>query len=163
MNAFLGAALLTGLRVRAETHTVYLNNKCGCGTSPMLIRGGQVLSSGANFTINGPLSSAIAYLQTTSGQQCGFNGEGCALIETTLTNPVPGRPGSGSSTDISLIPPHNFTVPVGFRYFNGCDGNGTECLLANCSTAFHRPEDTKVQVACQQDDVNLEIIFCSQL
>lgn len=34
---------------------------------------------------------------------CGDNGEGCTLVETTLVNPT--TPGSGSSTDISLIPP----------------------------------------------------------
>lgn len=36
-----------------------------------------------------------------------FNGEGCTLIETTLTNPT--SAGSGSSTDISLIPPYVHT------------------------------------------------------
>lgn len=34
---------------------------------------------------------------------CGFNGEGCTLVETTLQNPT--TAGSGSSTDLSLIPP----------------------------------------------------------
>ena len=33
---------------------------------------------------------------------CGFNGEGCTLVEATLQNPT--TPGSGSSADISLIP-----------------------------------------------------------
>ena len=32
---------------------------------------------------------------------CSFNGEGCTLVETTLQNPT--TPGSGFSTDISLI------------------------------------------------------------
>ena len=44
--------------------------------------------------------------------KCGFNGDGCTLIETTLVNPT--APGSGSSTDISLIPPHAFSVTSGF-------------------------------------------------
>ena len=43
---------------------------------------------------------------------CGLNGEGCTLIETTLKNPT--SPGAGSSTDISLIPPHTFSVTSGF-------------------------------------------------
>lgn len=37
--------------------------------------------------------------------RCGFNGDGCTLVELTLINPDPARPGSGSSADISLIPP----------------------------------------------------------
>ena len=127
---------------------------------PTLIQGGTVLSTGDDFTSNGPLIAAIAYvllsllstprppltnimissyLQTgtfppTSKRStpairlitflplirrrpqhpggCGFNGEGCTLIETTLVNPT--SPGSGSSTDISLIPPHSFSVTSGF-------------------------------------------------
>ena len=43
---------------------------------------------------------------------CGDNGEGCTLVETTLVNP--GAPGSGSSTDLSLIYPHAFSVTTGF-------------------------------------------------
>ena len=34
---------------------------------------------------------------------CGFNGEGCTLVEVTLQNPT--TAGSGSSADISLIEP----------------------------------------------------------
>ncbi|KAG6907990.1 hypothetical protein DXG01_006646 [Tephrocybe rancida] len=65
---------------------------------------------------------------------CGFNGDDCTLLETTLNNPV--VPGGGSSTDISLISPyvssapglslrfvklkhvgrHTFSVRTGFRY-----------------------------------------------
>lgn len=35
---------------------------------------------------------------------CGANGEGCTMVETTLVNPT--SPGSGSSTDITLISPY---------------------------------------------------------
>lgn len=45
---------------------------------------------------------------------CGFNGEGCTLIETTLINPT--SPGSGSSTDISLIPPYVSTPGGNDKY-----------------------------------------------
>ncbi|KAK7461292.1 hypothetical protein VKT23_008471 [Stygiomarasmius scandens] len=140
--------------VYAETHTVVFDNRCGFGT-PTLIQGPNVLSTGQSFTINGPLISAIAYLQTGS---CGFNGEGCTLIETTLKNPT--CAGCGSSTDISLIPPHSFSVTSGFGYFNGCDGAGADCTNGNCPTAFHNPDDTFVQVACQANNVNLAITFC---
>lgn len=66
----------------------------------MLIQGANVLSTGGAYTINGPLSSAIAYLQTGA---CLFNGEGCTTVETTLRNPP--SPGAGSSTDLTLIYP----------------------------------------------------------
>jgi hypothetical protein len=76
-----------------------------------------VLSTGGPFTATRPLRGAIAYLQTgkrlrrslfyldhnLSTGSCGFNGEGCTLVETTLLNAT--TDGSGSSTDISLIPP----------------------------------------------------------
>ncbi|EKM58948.1 uncharacterized protein PHACADRAFT_169427 [Phanerochaete carnosa HHB-10118-sp] len=90
---------------------------------------------------------------------CGDNGEGCTLIETTLKNPT--TPGSGSSTDISLIPPHTFSVTSGFGYFGaGCDKLGADCTSPSCPTAFHHPNDTHVQVPCQGDNVNLAITFC---
>ncbi|KAF9035568.1 Glp-like protein [Panaeolus papilionaceus] len=141
--------------VNAERHTVHFTNNCGFGT-PTLIQSGRVLSTGADYTVNGPLFAAIAYLQTGS---CGFNGEGCTLVELTLTNPVNG-PGSGSSADISLIPPLAFSVTSGFGYYNGCDGTGTDCTSASCTTAFHNPWETWVQVACQANDVNLAVTFC---
>jgi len=139
---------------RAESHTVHFTNNCGFGT-PTLVQNGNILSTGGDFTSNGPFISAIAYLQTGG---CGLNGEGCTLIETTLVNPT--SPGSGSSTDISLIPPHTFSVTSGFGYFNGCNGAGADCTNAGCGTAFHQPGDNNVQVACQTDNVDLAITFC---
>ncbi|KAJ7834426.1 hypothetical protein B0H13DRAFT_2426910 [Mycena leptocephala] len=139
----------------AETHTVTFNNNCGHGTPTLISQTGQVLSTGGAFTSNGPLRGAIAYLQSGS---CGFNGEGCTLVETTLVNPS--TAGSGSSTDLSLIPPHAFSVTTGFGYIGGCAPAGADCNNANCNTAFHVPTDTFVQVACQQDNANLVITFC---
>ncbi|KAF9473063.1 glycopeptide [Pholiota conissans] len=149
--AFTLMAVVIG--AHAESHTVTFDNRCGRGT-PMLIQGPNVLSTGQPFTSNGPLISAIAYLQTGP---CLFNGEGCTLVETTLVNPT--SPGSGSSSDISLIPPHAFNVAAGFTYNNGCSGH-TDCTDANCPTAFHKPDDTQVQVACQANNAGLTIIFC---
>ncbi|KAF7368078.1 Glycopeptide [Mycena sanguinolenta] len=83
----------------AESHTVTFSNRCGHGTPKLIGQHGAVLSSGGAHTSHGPLIGAIAYLQTGN---CGFNGEGCTLVETTLKNPT--TPGSGSSTDIS---PHS--------------------------------------------------------
>ncbi|PPR01381.1 hypothetical protein CVT24_006219 [Panaeolus cyanescens] len=154
-TALSAALVLAVIGANAETHTVHFDNRCGHGT-PTLIQGGRVLSTGGDFTSNGPLVAAIAYLQTGS---CGFNGEGCTLLETTLVNPT--SPGSGSSTDISLISPHAFSVTTGFGYFNGCDGAGADCSSPSCPTAFRQPSDTHVQVACQANNVNLAITFCA--
>jgi hypothetical protein len=79
-------------------------------------------------------------------------------VELTLINPT--CPGCGSSADISLIPPLSFSVPVDFAYYGGCDGLGATCSTANCKTAFFVPNDNQVQVACQDNDVNLKITFC---
>ncbi|KAJ7077543.1 glycopeptide [Mycena belliarum] len=89
---------------------------------------------------NGPLISAIAYLQTGG---CGFNGESCTLVELTLDN-------RGSSADLSLIP----------SYFGGCDGAGADCTGPNCPAAFEDPSQTFKQVGCSAANVNLAITFC---
>ncbi|KAJ7025789.1 hypothetical protein C8F04DRAFT_1400326 [Mycena alexandri] len=140
--------------VYAETHTVTFANNCGHGT-PQLIQGTTVLSSGGAYTIGGPLRSAIAYLQTGS---CGFNGEGCTMVEVTLVNPT--SPGAGSSVDLTLIPPHAFSVTTGFGYYNGCNNSGADCTSASCPTAFKVSDDTQVQVQCEVNDVDLVITFC---
>jgi hypothetical protein len=153
ISSFL-ALCFAAIVVSAETHTVRFNNQCGHGT-PQLIQGADLLSTGADYVSNGPLSSAIAYLQTGN---CGFNGENCVLVEMTLGNPT--CPGCGSSSDLSLIPPHAFNVETGFSYFGGCDGQGTTCDNGSCRTAFFNPNDNQVQVACQTDNVGLLITFC---
>ncbi|KAH9895123.1 hypothetical protein C8Q73DRAFT_693160 [Cubamyces lactineus] len=147
-------AVLAGALARAEQHTIRFENKCGKGT-PQLIQGGKVLSTGQDFTSNGPFAAGIAYLQTG---ECGFNGENCALLEMTLVNPT--SPGAGSSTDISLIAPHAFNVETSFSYFGGCDGQGATCDSGTCKSAFFQPNDNQVQVQCENNDVNLLITFC---
>ncbi|KAJ7097399.1 glycopeptide [Mycena epipterygia] len=150
MFSFLTSLVLLAVavgNVRAETHTVHFDNRCGFGT-PTLIQGPNVLSTG-DFTRNGPLISAIAYLQTGG---CGFNGEGCIIVETTLTNGF-------SSTDLSLIPPHAFDVTTGFGYFNGCDGAGADCTNSGCDTAFMNPSQTDRQVGCPASNVDLAVII----
>ncbi|KAF8171022.1 hypothetical protein K438DRAFT_1773429 [Mycena galopus ATCC 62051] len=139
----------------AESHTVTFSNNCGYGTPTLIGEGGVVLSTGGAYTINGPLNGAIAYLQTGG---CGFNGENCLMVETTLKNPT--TEGSGSSTDLTLIAPHAFSVTTGFGYYGACSPAGADCNNANCNTAFHVSTDTFVQVACQEDNANLVITFC---
>lgn len=156
VQVFFGLALALSATsaVRAESHTVKFDNQCGKGT-PTLIVGGKVVSTGEAYTSNGALVGGIGYLQTG---ECGFNGEGCTLMEMTLGNPT--CAGCGSSSDISLIAPHAFNVETTFSYFGGCDGQGATCNSGSCNTAFHQPNDNQVQVQCQDDNVNLLITFC---
>ncbi|KAH7912369.1 glycopeptide [Hygrophoropsis aurantiaca] len=141
------------LGVHAETHTITFTNNCGYGT-PTLVQNGNILSTGGPYTSNGPFESAIAYLQTGN---CGLNGEECTMVETTLVNPT--TPGSGSATDVTLIPPHVFSVTSGFGYYNGCDGTGYDCTSASCSGAFTDPTNGLI-VSCEADNVDLAITFC---
>ncbi|KAI0355628.1 hypothetical protein OH77DRAFT_1382408, partial [Trametes cingulata] len=149
--------LFAGALVHAEQHTIKFDNRCGKGT-PQLLQNGKVLSSGEPFTSNGPFSAGIAYVKCSIPCQCLYNGENCSLLEMTLVNPT--APGAGSSTDISLIAPHAFNVPVSFSYFGGCDGQGATCSSGTCKTAFFQPDDNQVQVQCQENNVNLLITFC---
>lgn len=150
----LALALTAPAIANAESHTVHFVNNCGFGT-PMLIQGANVLSTGQDYTSQGPLSSAIAYLQHDN--VCSFNGEHCSLLEMTMVNPT--VPGGGSSADISLIPPHAFNVPVAFE-FPQCSGTKVVCSDANCPTAFFHPDDTWVQRACQENNAGITITFC---
>ncbi|EKM54286.1 uncharacterized protein PHACADRAFT_258034, partial [Phanerochaete carnosa HHB-10118-sp] len=124
-KVFLGLATVLSLSsaVTAESHTIAFDNQCGMGT-PTLILNGQIVSTGEPYTQTSTISG-IAYLQTGN---CGFNGENCTLMEMTLNDPT--CPGCGSSTDISLIPPHAFNVEASFSYYNGCNGQGTTCSSA---------------------------------
>ncbi|EIN12106.1 hypothetical protein PUNSTDRAFT_50771 [Punctularia strigosozonata HHB-11173 SS5] len=151
----LTTILITGVSlVNAETHTIRFDNQCGHGT-PILLQNGNILSKGEDYTHTGSFSSAIAYLQTGD---CEYNGENCTLMELTLGNPT--CAGCGSSADLSLIPPHAFSVTTSFSYFNGCDGTGATCSSSTCDTAFFVPDDNQVQVACQADNVDILISFC---
>ncbi|KAF9004826.1 hypothetical protein BDZ89DRAFT_1145507 [Hymenopellis radicata] len=143
--------------VAGESHTIHFDNRWEYLREPSSSFQSvwAVLSTGGDYTSNGPIIGAIAYLQTGG---CGFNGDSCTLVETTLVNPT--SAGAGSSTDISLIAPHTFSVTSGFGYYNGCDGTGADCDNANCATAFHTSTDNWVQVACQTNDVDLAITFC---
>ncbi|KIY43287.1 hypothetical protein FISHEDRAFT_62799 [Fistulina hepatica ATCC 64428] len=113
--------------IRAEQHSVNLVNNCGYGTFS-----GRAERSPSTRPLKPPFR------------------EGCTLVELTLVNPS--TAGSGSSVDISLIPPLAFSVAATFSYYDGCDGTGNSCLENGCTTAFYEPDDTTVQVACQDDN-----------
>ncbi|EUC59589.1 glycopeptide protein [Rhizoctonia solani AG-3 Rhs1AP] len=152
LYSFLTNILTIGLGTQAEKHTVTFKNNCGRGTAK-LIQGSKVLhSGGGSYTHHGPLMSAIAYLDTGP---CKFNGEECTTLETTLRNPP--SPGAGSSTDVTLIPPHKFNVAVGFSYSGGCNGVGNRCGSASCCPkgAFCKPDDYQSQRQCQTNNVSI--------
>ncbi|KAJ6622492.1 glycopeptide [Mycena sp. CBHHK59/15] len=140
------AVLAVVVNVHAETHTIVFTNNCGFGT-PTLIQGGNVLSTGGSSRLMAPFAELLRISRL-----------GCTLVETTLVNPS--TAGSGSSTDISLIPPHAFSVTTGFGYFNGCQPAGTDCTNSGCPMAFRSPGDTFAQIACQIDNADLAITFC---
>ncbi|KAH7908236.1 hypothetical protein BJ138DRAFT_1116014 [Hygrophoropsis aurantiaca] len=147
-------AVISAAGVFGETHTIKFANQCGYGT-PALVVGGKNVSTGEDYTTNQPFSG-IAYLQTGP---CLANGENCLLLETTLVNSV--CEGCGSSTDMSLIPPHAFNVPTSFSYYGVCDGLGATCSDPTCPMAFFTPTDYQAQVSCQDDNDNLLIAFCA--
>ncbi|KAM5544739.1 hypothetical protein V8D89_001637 [Ganoderma adspersum] len=118
--------------------------------------GGNILSTGADFTANGPIY-AVAYLQTGS---CGLNGENCTTVDISLANTNPSDPGSGSSVAIDLDPPHAFSAATGFEYYNGCDGAGEDCTNRQCQFFGAPPPGRTTPVLCQADNVNIEITFC---
>ncbi|KAI5827892.1 hypothetical protein K523DRAFT_308371 [Schizophyllum commune Tattone D] len=145
-------ALAVAVLAAAETHTIHFDNACGRGT-PMIYQNFKQLHSGpGDYTFQGEARSVIAFLQTGN---CGANGEGCTMVEFTLVNG-----GQVSSTDVTLIPPHTFSVATGFGYYNGCDGVGNNCQSANCPGAFHQTGDYGAQRQCVHDNVNLAITFC---
>ncbi|KII92021.1 hypothetical protein PLICRDRAFT_172178 [Plicaturopsis crispa FD-325 SS-3] len=151
-SMLLVASLAVG-QVGAESHTVSFVNNCGTGT-PLLKANQVTLSSGtADYVSNGPLSAAIAYLDTG----CGENGQGCVTVETTLINPT--SPGAGSSTDISLISPLAFNVAISFAYKDGCT-NGASCTSADCPDAFHSTTDYSALRQCEADNAGLVVTFC---
>ncbi|CCM02612.1 uncharacterized protein FIBRA_04715 [Fibroporia radiculosa] len=82
-TAIVAAAMV--LRgVRTETHTVSFTNNCGFGTPYLWGPDGVLLSTGDDYTTNGPAPGLIAYLQCDD--RCGNNGEGCTTVDATLTN-----------------------------------------------------------------------------
>ncbi|KAF9820637.1 hypothetical protein IEO21_01340 [Rhodonia placenta] len=159
--AFTLAVALAFAQVNAESHTVIFTNKCDFGTPILRASNGEILSVGGDYTSDGPLVGAIAMSMLTPHSlrlskypgPCGDNGEGCTVIETTLQNDY-------SSTDISLVPPHKFSVTGGFGYFDGCNGAGADCAYSTCPTALLYSNQTWLQVACTDLNVNLAITFC---
>lgn len=134
--AVVSALMLT--QVSGETHTIIFDNRCGFGMPTLIGQNDAVLSAGGSVTVDGPLVDAIAYLQTGG---CGFNGEGCTVVETTLSN-------EGSSTVFTAC-----IGGVGFQYINGCDGAGADCPASD--------QFGPASVSCQADDESTQLRYLS--
>ncbi|KLO16734.1 hypothetical protein SCHPADRAFT_198186 [Schizopora paradoxa] len=150
LSAVIAAVVAT---VAAETHTINFINNCGFGTPSIFLNGITLPPTGADFTSNGPIIDAVAYLQDGS---CNPDGDNCAVVVTTLQNPT--LTGNGSCTEILLLPPHTFEVPIGFSYSNGCDGEGEQCNVADCPISFG-PTPGQC-LTCDADNVDIIISFC---
>ncbi|KAM5544105.1 hypothetical protein V8D89_002291 [Ganoderma adspersum] len=123
------------------------------GLIPTLESGGNILSTGGDFTANGPIN-AVAYLQTGS---CGVNGENCTTVNISLGNTNASDTGSGSSVAIDLDPPHAFSAPTRFEYYSGCDGAGEDCTNPDCQVLR---VGAPPPIVCQTDNANIVITFC---
>ncbi|GJE97616.1 glycopeptide [Phanerochaete sordida] len=136
--------------------TVQFNNKCGHGT-PLLLENGKTLSTGepVNVSSGGVTTSTIAFLQTG---HCGDNGENCTVVETTEHTAA--IIGPTILSDISVAPPHKFSVPAGFQYHGGgqfCDGLHADCASASCPAAEANCQIIELD---PHPPVTLEITFC---
>ena len=60
--------------------------------------------------------------------ECGFNGENCTLIETTLENLSDGN-NAGSLTDINVRPPHKLNFVASFK--SVVSSSSPLCALVN--------------------------------
>ncbi|KAJ3935003.1 MAG: hypothetical protein NXY57DRAFT_972851 [Lentinula lateritia] len=174
----IAAVLVTG--ALAETHTVVFTyfeaKQCNIvnwvepspPTVSPLIAGIAYLDVGEKLE---RFQRLLATYRINAG--CGADGQGCAMVKTTLVNPT--TPGSGPSTDITLTPPpppHSFSVTTDFGWipydkfadismgatvqelivYSMSLSNWVRSLLMcalgtspNCPSAFHNPDDTRVQ------------------
>ncbi|KZT07548.1 uncharacterized protein LAESUDRAFT_115317 [Laetiporus sulphureus 93-53] len=138
------------IHVIAESHTVTFVNDCGSGTPYLRAQNGTVLSTGEAYTINGPLVDGYAYLQTGA---CDDQGNNCTVVEFTLQN-------GDTSAIIDLVPPHVFSVATGYGFYNGCDGDGADCTVADCASAYRGGAGVYPAIPCAGDNVDLAVLFC---
>ncbi|KAH9830061.1 glycopeptide [Rhodofomes roseus] len=141
-----------------EQHIVSIVNNCGKGY-PVLggLDGRQFYPTSEPVVFVGPALGLFSYLQYTDddgNNVCEQNGEGCTTIEASLNS-------NGSSADISLVPPHAFSVTTGFGYYDGCDGAGLDCTNADCPGAKkHNSSQGWLPISCSAANVSLGITFC---
>ncbi|EPT01264.1 hypothetical protein FOMPIDRAFT_84920 [Fomitopsis schrenkii] len=145
-----------------EVHYVSFTNNCDKGTPVLGGPYGQFYTGGGSYEFSGPalglisILSSRSYLQYTDedgNDVCGENGEGCTMVEASLTN-------QGSNADITLIPPHVFSVTSGFGYYGGCDGAGADCTSEDCAPAIRNSSQVGLAVSCAAPNVSLAVTFC---
>ncbi|KAJ7590419.1 hypothetical protein C8J56DRAFT_937450 [Mycena floridula] len=133
-------------------HSVVMQNLCGTGVPTLDQLPSIVLNTGTSTYTNETIN-AVAFLNTGV---CGPNGGHCTAVDIEL-----GTLPDGSSTAlIDLVPTHEFTVPVSFVYFNGCDGASQTCRNAGCPNAGNSGFLTQGIVQCTAPEASLTIIFC---
>ncbi|KAH7883342.1 hypothetical protein F5I97DRAFT_228907 [Phlebopus sp. FC_14] len=137
------------------THTVNMTNNCGFGvvrrnTSPTLDQIPSItLATGSQSYTNATVQAG-AFLNTG---YCGPNGGNCTTVDISMNDTM-------SVVVVDLIPTHVFSVPVGFTYFNGCDGAGVSCLSADCINAIRDPSEDSGIVTCSVAGAGVLVTFC---
>ncbi|KAH7912705.1 hypothetical protein BJ138DRAFT_743701 [Hygrophoropsis aurantiaca] len=123
-------------------HTVNMTNNCGFGIPTLDQIPSITLATGSQSYTNGTVQAG-AFLNTG---YCGPNGGNCTTVDIAMNDTY-------STVVVDLIPTHVFSVPVGFTYFNGCDGAGVSCLTADCVNAIRDPPETSGIVTCTASGV----------
>ncbi|KAH9931892.1 uncharacterized protein B0H18DRAFT_1208712 [Fomitopsis serialis] len=149
------AALLMKLVHAQETHYVSLVNNCGQGYPVLGGLYGEFYNASETSLFKGPAWGLIAYLQYTDNNGMHL----AAFYARPMVLSLLDRK-QRISVDITLVPPHEFSVTTGFGYYGGCDGSGLDCTSADCIEAKHDSSQGDRQIACTAPNVNLAITFC---
>ncbi|KIK96356.1 hypothetical protein PAXRUDRAFT_826079 [Paxillus rubicundulus Ve08.2h10] len=134
------------------THTVNMTNNCGFGVPTLDQVPSDTLATGSQSYTNATVQAG-AFLNTG---YCGPNGGNCTTVDVNMNSTI-------SIVVVDLIPTHVFTVPVGFTYFNGCDGAGVSCLTSDCVNAIRDPSQTSGIVTCSMPGAGVLVTFCPNL
>ncbi|KAE9390583.1 hypothetical protein BT96DRAFT_1024492 [Gymnopus androsaceus JB14] len=111
-----------------------------------------VLATGDGAVYTNDTVNAVAFLNTGG---CGPNGGLCTAVDLEL-----GLVNGSSTAIIDLVPTHEFTVPVSFVFYNGCDGSGTSCSSADCTTAEGSTTPGQGLIQCADDGASVKVTFC---
>lgn len=129
-----------------------MTNNCGFGVPTLDQIPSITLATGSQSYTNGTVQAG-AFLNTG---YCGPNGGNCTTVDVSMNDTI-------STVVVDLIPTHVFTVPVGFTYFNGCDGAGVSCLTSDCVNAIRDPSQTTGIVTCSMPGAGVLVTFCPNL
>ncbi|KAF9222470.1 hypothetical protein BS17DRAFT_191084 [Gyrodon lividus] len=123
------------------THTVNMTNNCGFGVATLDQVPSITLATGSQSYTNATVNAG-AFLNT----------------DVSMNDTI-------SIVVVDLIPTHVFTVPVGFTFFNGCDGAGVSCrcLSSDCVNAIRDPSQNSGMVTCSMAGAGVLVTFCPDL